>query len=115
MVAGRWRRGKIATCDVLSRFFNGIVKIKIGRLVHEQIIVAILVAAAEIDDIVVVRVWDNAMRLRVLRQFLVSSPGIIHQPQDLATIPSDFVVVNTWQGGQFREVCANVSIIPICN
>lgn len=86
------------------------VEIKVGGLIHEQIVVAVLVTAAEIDDIVVIGIRDNATDLRVLRQLLIASFGIVHQSQDLATISLNLVLVNARNGRELRKICVVVSL-----
>lgn len=56
------------------------VKVEVGCFINKKVIITVLVAAAQVDDIVVVGIWDNALRLSVLRQFLISSFGIVHKP-----------------------------------
>lgn len=56
------------------------VDIEIGGLVQKKVVVTVLVAAAEVDDVVVVGIGNNAVELRIFLQFLIASSGIVHEP-----------------------------------
>lgn len=79
--AGRQRRREIAASDIFigRNIFHG--TIEVGSLIHKKIIIiTVLIAAAEIDDIVMVWIWHNSIRvgiLRVLGQFRIASFRII--------------------------------------
>lgn len=56
------------------------IEIEIGGLLQKKVVVTVLVAAAEVDDIVVVGIGNNAVGLRIFLQFLIASSGIVHEP-----------------------------------
>lgn len=56
------------------------VDIEIGGLVQKKVVVTVLVAAAEVDDVVVVGIGNNAVELRIFLQFLIASSGVVHEP-----------------------------------
>lgn len=70
------------------------IEIEGGGWVHEKIVITVLVTAAEIDNIVMIGIRDDATGFRVLRQLLIASFGIVYQSQNLLTISLDLVLVN---------------------
>lgn len=110
---GLWGR-EIAAGDVLGGRIIIHRVIKVRSLIYEKIIIiTVLVAAAEIDDIVMVRIRHNSIGvgiLRVLRQFRVASFSVVHQPQYLATISLDLVLIDIRNGSKLRKICPSISI-----
>lgn len=76
--ARRRGRREISASEIFV--FGGVANIKSRRLVCEKIVtVTVFITTAEIDDIVVVGVGNNAIGLGILRQFLVTPFCIVYQ------------------------------------
>jgi hypothetical protein len=105
-----WR--KVATCNIFSciarRILDRVVQIE-RALVHKQIVVTVLVTAAEVDNIVVVGIWNNTAGLCLLCHFLVTTLCIFNQSQDLPAIALHFILINVRDCRKLSQVCLVVS------
>lgn len=71
------------------------IKIESGCGIPEQVIITVFITATQVDNIVVVGVWHDTVRVGVIFQLLVPALRIVDKPQYLATIALDFVMINT--------------------
>lgn len=74
---GWWR--EVSTCEIFRGTRRGAIQTKNGCLVGKEIVaITVFIAAAKVDDIVMIRVRDNSVGLSILRQFVVTSFGVVH-------------------------------------
>lgn len=100
-----WLRGEIAAREIFGGTVPGVVQVESGRWLHEKlVIIAVLITAAEVDDITMIGIRNNAVSLCILIQFLVASPCVVHQSQDLMPVAFHLVLVNARHCRELREV-----------